>query len=79
MWESYASRLHVSQTPDILWLLAHLSLDRNGYVTTHHFILLDELVQMTEEDMDSVLSFYESGKIPALEEVRNKYGILPDS
>jgi hypothetical protein len=23
---------------------------------------LDELVQMTEEDMDSVLSFYESGK-----------------
>lgn len=33
---------------------------------------LDELVQMTEEDMDSVLSFYESGKIPTLEEVRNK-------
>jgi precorrin-2 dehydrogenase/sirohydrochlorin ferrochelatase len=32
---------------------------------------LDELVQMTEKDMDSVLSFYESGKIPTLEEVQN--------
>lgn len=33
---------------------------------------LDELVQMTEKDMDSLLSFYESGKIPTSEEVQNK-------
>lgn len=33
---------------------------------------LDDLVKMTEKDMDSVLSFYESGKIPTSEEVQNK-------
>lgn len=33
---------------------------------------LDELVGMTEKDMDGVLSFYEPGKIPTLEEVQNK-------
>ncbi|KAJ6021507.1 hypothetical protein N7540_007011 [Penicillium herquei] len=31
---------------------------------------LDDLVQMTEQDMDGLLSHYESGKVPALQEVR---------
>lgn len=32
---------------------------------------LDELVQMTEQDMDGLLKHYPSGKVPTLPEVRN--------
>lgn len=32
---------------------------------------LDELVQMNDKDMDSLLAHYESGKIPTFDEVRS--------
>jgi precorrin-2 dehydrogenase/sirohydrochlorin ferrochelatase len=31
---------------------------------------LEELVAMTEKDMDGVLSYYESGKVPTLQEAQ---------
>ncbi|KAJ5322002.1 uncharacterized protein N7506_011132, partial [Penicillium brevicompactum] len=33
---------------------------------------LEELVSMTEKDMDSILSFYESGKVPTSQEAQNQ-------
>lgn len=35
---------------------------------------LDELVSMTEEDMDNLLRHYEAGKVPTFEQVRLKQG-----
>lgn len=32
---------------------------------------LDELVQMDERDMDSLVRHYESGQVPSYEQVRN--------
>lgn len=32
---------------------------------------LDELVQMTDQDMDGLLKHYSSGKVPTVQEVRN--------
>lgn len=31
---------------------------------------LEELVEMDEKDMDEVLQFYNSGKVPSFEEIR---------
>lgn len=35
---------------------------------------LDELVRMNDQDRDSLLSYYESGKIPTYEEIRSSAG-----
>jgi precorrin-2 dehydrogenase/sirohydrochlorin ferrochelatase len=31
---------------------------------------LEQLVEMSERDMDSVLTYYESGKVPTFQEVQ---------